>query len=195
MTPMILSAPQERILSAAKQVFATAGFRGGSLNDVAVMAGYTRAGLLHHYPSKEAMLLALLDLRDEQLDILCGSEDERRSIFTLVEHLPAQVLTILEDRVLIELAHSLSAEATTAEHPAYNWVLNRQERVRSMFSAAVAHSIDDGELPASVDPHALAAVLLAVIEGLETQWLVGGSADPVKGIRAFGQLLEGLRLK
>jgi hypothetical protein len=54
MSSASLTAPQERILRAAKQVFAARGYRGGSLNDVAALAGYTRAGLRHHYPSKEA---------------------------------------------------------------------------------------------------------------------------------------------
>ena len=126
---------------------------------------------------------------------LCASEDEQRSIFVLVEHLPGQVSTILEDRVLIQLAHSLSAEASDAEHPAHRWVHDRQERLRRMFSAAVNHSIQNRDLPASIDPDSLAAVLLGVLEGLETQWLIGDSVDPVKGIRTFGHLLEGLRLK
>jgi hypothetical protein len=47
-------------------VFSTSGYRAGSLKDVAVKVGLSQAGLLHHFPSKEALLEALLTLRDEE---------------------------------------------------------------------------------------------------------------------------------
>jgi AcrR family transcriptional regulator len=187
-----LSAPQERILDAAKRVFASSGYRGGSLNDVATLAGYTRAGLLHHYPSKEAMLLALLDLRDERLQTIdpAAATD---SIFATVADLPALVRTILEDRVLIQLAHALSAEASDPSHPAHEWAASRESAIRRQLAASVGHSIRLGELPESVDAESLAAVILAVVEGLEAQWLIDDSVDPVRGARTLAQLLEGIR--
>jgi AcrR family transcriptional regulator len=184
---------QERILSAAKQVFAAHGYRGGSLNDVANLAGYTRAGLLHHYPSKQAVLLALLDLRDERLGTRDSREEE--SIFTVIERLPDLVRRILEDRVLVQLAHALTAEASESAHPAHEWASGRQDRLRQRLVASVKHSIDARELPASIDPESLAAVILAVVEGLEAQWLINESVSPVQGAGTLRQLLEGIRLK
>jgi AcrR family transcriptional regulator len=189
-----LTAPQERILSAAKQVFAARGYRGGSLNDVAALAGYTRAGLLHHYPSKEAMLLALLDLRDERIQALEPAIDDT-SVFTLIGRLPDLVRTNLEDRVLIQLAHALTAEASERDHPAHDWVSARQGRLRRRLVASIGHSISAGELPASTDADSLAAVMLAVVEGLEAQWLIDESVNPVRGVQTLRRLLEGIRLK
>jgi AcrR family transcriptional regulator len=189
-----LSSPQERILQAAKQVFAASGYRGGSLNDVATLAGYTRAGLLHHYPSKEAMLLALLDLRDERLQTIDPSA-ERESFFTVVADLPALVRTVLEDRVLIQLAHALTAEASEPDHPAHAWAAARHAAIRRQLAAAITNSIDTGELPESVDPAALAAVTLAVVEGLEAQWLIDETVDPVRGADTFLRLLQAMRLR
>ncbi|MCW2802596.1 MAG: TetR/AcrR family transcriptional regulator [Propionibacteriaceae bacterium] len=184
---------QERILSAAKQVFAAHGYRGGSLNDVATLAGYTRAGLLHHYPSKQAVLLALLDLRDERL----GTRDWREveSIFTVIERLPDLVRRILEDRVLVQLAHALTAEASESGHPAHEWAAGRQDQLRQRLVASVRHSIDARELAPSIDPESLAAVILAAVEGLEAQWLINESVSPVQGARTLRQLLEGIRLR
>jgi AcrR family transcriptional regulator len=184
---------QERILGAAKQVFAAHGFRGGSLNDVAKLSGYTRAGLLHHYPSKQAVLLALLDLRDERLHTR-DPVDAEESIFTVIDRLPDLARVILEDRVLVQLAHALTAEASEAGHPAHDWAAERQEQIRQRLATAVRRSMDLGELPATVDPESLAAVILAVVEGLEAQWLVNDAVDPVQGARTFRLLLDGLRL-
>jgi AcrR family transcriptional regulator len=184
---------QERILSAAKQVFAAHGYRGGSLNDVATLAGYTRAGLLHHYPSKQAVLLSLLDLRDERLGTRDWSEVE--SIFTVIERLPDLVRRILEDRVLVQLAHALTAEASESGHPAHEWAAGRQDQLRQRLVASVRHSIDARELAPSIDPESLAAVILAAVEGLEAQWLINESVSPVQGARTLRQLLEGIRLR
>lgn len=188
-----LSASRERILAAAMQVFAAHGYRGGSLNDVARLAGLTRAGLLHHYPSKEAMLLALLDQRDERLNVSDQAGDGE-SIFVLIERLPDLIAAILEDRALVQLAHALTAEAAESTHPAHAWATHRQALLRQRLAASITGSIRSGELPATLDPDSLAAVLLAVVEGMEAQWLINGAVDPVRGARTLRQLLEGIRL-
>ena len=56
---------RQQIVSAAVEVFSAAGYRKGSLRDVADKVGLSQAGLLHHYPSKEHLLEAVLTWRDE----------------------------------------------------------------------------------------------------------------------------------
>ena len=60
------------ILESAAQVASTAGFVGLSLDAVARAAGITKGGLIHHYPSKQALLDALcaglFSALDERLD-------------------------------------------------------------------------------------------------------------------------------
>jgi AcrR family transcriptional regulator len=181
--------PRDRILVAAEDVFAANGFRGGSLNDVAKLAGYTRAGLLHYYPSKAALLLAVLDHRDEELD----AQDAKLfqgSIVATLESGQNLLGTVLEDRTLVQLAHVLTAEASDPAHPAHDWVSRRQDRVRSGLAKAIRRSVELGELPASTDVATLASVVLGVVEGLEAQWLIDPSIDPARGLRAFAQLLQ-----
>lgn len=182
--------PQERILAAAKSVFAARGYRGGSLNDVAVLAGYTRAGLLHHYPSKESILLALLEERDRQLADLVPEENEDVGVLTLFERLVAATDFVLADRELVQLAHLLTAEASGSDHPAREWVATRQRRFRQTLTRAIRHSIQAGELPASLEPELLAAVLFGMFEGLEAQWLVDEGVDPRRGHEAVLEILK-----
>lgn len=183
------ASPRERILAAAKQVFSERGFRGGSLNDVAVLAGYTRAGLLHHFPSKESMLLALLEERDRQLvDVLPGESDE--GILELLQRLTVTTDAILRDRQLVQLAHVLTAEASGSEHPAREWVARRQARFRGLLTNAVMRSVKRGELDPDVDAAALASVIFGMFEGLEAQWLLNPAVDPRTGHQAMLTLLE-----
>jgi hypothetical protein len=57
-----------------------------------------------------------------------------------------------------------------------------------VLAASIGHSMSAGELPASTDADSLAAVILAVLEGLEAQWLLDDFVNPVRGaqtLRAF----------
>ncbi|TDC56835.1 TetR/AcrR family transcriptional regulator [Actinomadura sp. KC345] len=51
---------RERLLDSSVQLFAQRGFRGTSLADVAADAGCSKASLLYHFSSKEAILAELL---------------------------------------------------------------------------------------------------------------------------------------
>src|SRR3954462_8985172 len=57
---------RREILEAAVRVFSTSGYRKGSLRDVAELVGMSQAGLLHHYPTQNALLEAVLTWRDEE---------------------------------------------------------------------------------------------------------------------------------
>src|SRR3954464_10583772 len=59
---------RDAILAAANEVFATRGFRGASLATIAKRVGLSEPGLLHHFASKDDLLLELLTLRDQHDD-------------------------------------------------------------------------------------------------------------------------------
>lgn len=52
---------RRRALAAAEEAFAAQGFHGASLSSMARSAGLSNPGLIHHYPTKAALYLALLD--------------------------------------------------------------------------------------------------------------------------------------
>ncbi|MGW0435803.1 TetR/AcrR family transcriptional regulator [Micromonospora sp. NPDC003197] len=81
---MALSKTRDRILATAARQFAHSGYRGTSLHDIAVEVGCSKATLLYHFDSKEAILLALLapavrdftelDARLRQLDAVAARD-------------------------------------------------------------------------------------------------------------------------
>jgi AcrR family transcriptional regulator len=50
---------RERILDAARGLFASEGYHASSMNDVARSSGLTKAGLYHYFESKHAILAAM----------------------------------------------------------------------------------------------------------------------------------------
>src|SRR5215212_3845567 len=83
----------EGILDRAAALFARAGFAKTSVQDVADAVGLSKAGLLHHFPSKDALWDAVLAQADilgqrvlEQVRHLpLGAERDRRAIDVLVD--------------------------------------------------------------------------------------------------------------
>lgn len=69
----------ERILDAAAALFARHGFEQTSLKSLADAVGLSKAGLLHHFPSKDALFEAAW----EQSHVIT------RHALDLVEHMPA----------------------------------------------------------------------------------------------------------
>ncbi|MFI6761015.1 TetR/AcrR family transcriptional regulator [Micromonospora sp. NPDC050417] len=63
---------REDILSEAARLFARAGFKGTSLHDIAVAVGCSKATLLYHFASKDALLLALVEPAVQELRALDG---------------------------------------------------------------------------------------------------------------------------
>jgi AcrR family transcriptional regulator len=89
----------EQILDRAAGLFARRGFAKTSVQDVADAVGLSKAGLLHHFPSKEALHAAVLEQSDhlgqqvvDQVQHLpVGPERDRRAVEAMVDFAQAHV--------------------------------------------------------------------------------------------------------
>ncbi len=83
----------EGILDRAAALFARRGFAKTSVQDVAAAVGLSKAGLLHHFPSKDALYEAVLaqaeTLGEQVLDqvhgLPAGADRDRRAVEVLVD--------------------------------------------------------------------------------------------------------------
>jgi AcrR family transcriptional regulator len=177
--------PEQRraeILAAALEVFAERGYRGASLAAVAEKVGLTQQGLLHYYPSKDALLIEVLRRRDE-LDVDAFGPAHA---FTQVEQLVAQNAA---RPGLVQSFTVLSAESVTEGHPANPFFVERYGKVRAMIAEAIRAQVGD-DLPASLTPEQAASLLIAVMDGLQLQWLLQPEEiDMPELVHAFTALL------
>jgi len=64
---------RDRVLQVAQTLFAERGFRGTSLRDIARRIGIQAPSLLHHFPSKQQLYLAVLDRLFEGMEDAAGA--------------------------------------------------------------------------------------------------------------------------
>ncbi|WNM25427.1 TetR/AcrR family transcriptional regulator [Demequina capsici] len=166
---------REMILAAAMEMFAESGFHGTSLRDIAGRSGLTHPGVLYHFPTKEALLMAVLERRDE-----VTGEDYPTEGTTAREVLRSLVGTARLNagrRGLVELFATLSAEATSADHPAHEFFTQRYESLRDQVAGAFTALAEDGALRPGVEPALAAIQVIAMMDGLQVQWLLDDRID------------------
>ena len=160
------------ILEAATAVFGARGYNSGSLVEIAELVGMTHAGILHHFGSKEQLLLAVLAHRDEaDLERLDDHASPVGAAF--LDHLVHTAEYGAERAGVIKTYTVLSAESVTGNHPA-------QEFFRDRFSGLRSRVASDLGIAVGVDPDdprvvTAASAIVAVTDGLQVQWLL----DPV----------------
>lgn len=175
------------IIQVATELFASNGYRDASLASIADGAGLTQPGLLHHFPSKSELLLAVLrgrELRDKAL-VADAIKEFPDDVAHLLEALVSHNST---DRNDTSLHTVISAEATSPSHPAHDFFVARYSRVRNALRRSMAKSTatpltDDQAL-------ALATISMAVMDGLQVQWLLDPEVDMVANFKVFGMLLQ-----
>ncbi|GAB3357646.1 TetR/AcrR family transcriptional regulator [Amycolatopsis echigonensis] len=160
---------RDDIVSAAAAVYGEAGYHGSSLREIAKRAGITHAGLLYHFPTKEALLAAVLERRDaedavrEQLNIPPGL-DVLRHFLALAEH-------NVRHRGIVDLYSRLAAEAISEDHPAHAYFARHYREARDSIAQSFRALAETGELRPGVDPDLAALTFIALMDGLQVQWL------------------------
>lgn len=176
------------ILDAAEELFADQGYRGVSMSAVARAAGISQTGLVHYFATKDDLLAAVLDRRDEQdtAQLLTTPEQGWRFVETLV----GVVRQNEERETLVRLYTALSGEAVTPDHPATRWLRRHHHDVRENITAAVEQAVADGELVAEAPADHISRLLVAAMDGLQVQWLVDESSPSMA--EDFRQLVDAL---
>lgn len=160
---------RDDIVSAAAAVYGEAGYHASSLREIAKRAGITHAGLLYHFPTKEALLAAVLERRDaedavrEQLTIPPGL-DVLRHFIALAEH-------NVRHRGIVDLYSRLAAEAISEDHPAHAYFARHYREARDSIAQSFRALAETGELRPGVDPDLAALTFIALMDGLQVQWL------------------------
>lgn len=169
------------IVRAALEVIAERGYRGASLAAVAERVGLTQQGLLHYFPTKDALLVAVLQERD-QWDAVPDTRWRVDLLASLVEYNAMRP-------GIIQTFSALLGESVTDGHPAREYFSERYTRVRASMAEVLRVEYGD-RLPNGLTPERTAPLLVAVMDGLQYQWLLDPeSVDMPGAFRDFLSLL------
>ncbi|MDH6701805.1 TetR/AcrR family transcriptional regulator [Streptomyces griseoviridis] len=174
-------ARRAEIVRAALEVIAERGYRGASMAAVAERVGLTQQGLLHHFPTKDALLVAVLEERD-QWDAVPDTPWRVDLLTSLVEYNAMRP-------GIVQTFSALLGESVTEGHPARGYFTERYTRVRETMTTALRAAYGD-RLPNGLTPERTAPLLVAVMDGLQYQWLLDPDAVDMPGaFRDFLRLL------
>lgn len=181
-------AKREEILTAALDVIARQGYGRASVKELADAVGLSQAGLLHYFSSKEELFAEVLRKRDE-VDGAAFDEIDRGEV-SMAEGFVRTIRHNADVPGLVQLYARLSTEATDPGHPARAFFDERFRMFRRMTSEAFREGQAAGTVRDDVDADQAAALLLAVADGLQTQWLMDQSIDMAAHVETFLGLLE-----
>lgn len=157
------------ILESAIQVFSETGFQGSSLRQVAERVGLSQPGLLHHFANKEKLLEAVLTYRDDQARERIGPV--MPTGVALIEALIELTAYNTTTPGLVAIFAILSGEATPVDHPGNQYFRQRYAWVRELVTEAVVEGQKQGDLRSGLDPAEVSRTLIALLDGLQIQWL------------------------
>ncbi|WP_430868839.1 TetR/AcrR family transcriptional regulator [Demequina aurantiaca] len=174
------------ILRTAMEQFGEHGYRGASLRDIAARCGISHPGLLYHFPNKEALLLAVLSHRDEVDRAEQASADD---IGIDVLRRLVRSASVNQGRPgIVEVFVVVSAESTAVDHPAHEFFKERYARLVREVADAYGVARDAGQLAEGVDPALAAQQMIALMDGLQVQWLLDNDCvDMPASLRAHLQ--------
>lgn len=142
----------------------------------------TKAGLLHHFASKEDLLIAVLDYRDE-LDGLAVApvREPATDAASSRELITRLVLRNLTQPSIIQLYTILNAEALDPNHPAHGYFAERLE--------SSTRALEEYAFPWHPDPRHCAIQTRAFLDGMQIAWLRDRSIDFEAEWNAFADRL------
>ncbi|GAB3595857.1 TetR/AcrR family transcriptional regulator [Microbacterium tumbae] len=168
------------IIASATAVFGAHGYRGGSMRQIAKDLGLGLTTVLHHFPTKAALLSAVL----EQEDRSAPDSEERSRRDGFLSMVLGSVQRNLGRRELVRMFSIVAAEATYPEHEAHDWLVARYAAVTQSYTALIEHDRALGRIRSVLPADQLAALVISGWEGIQIRWLADGT-DPVAAMRVL----------
>jgi AcrR family transcriptional regulator len=180
-------ARRQEILDRAIEVFADRGSDRTSMRSIAQEVGVTHAALAHYFGSLEELLVEVYRESERQ----GGQRRPDDPDATPVEVMRRSAEANREVAGLVQLDSTLVASAREAGHPAATeFATSRFARLREDLTERVRQNQRSGSIRADLDPRAIAALVIAASDGLQTQWLLDPDAPQEEALTLLDDLLS-----
>jgi AcrR family transcriptional regulator len=180
-------ATRDRILDAALDVFARKGYHRAIVDDIVRASGTSKGAVYHHFATKEAVFLALVDDFAARLAaaVAASIADHSGALAKVEGALTAALTTFASNE---QLARLILLEAVSLG-PTYQ---AKRSEVAHRFTALIRGYLDEAVADGSIAPldtHVATLAWLGAVNEIVVQWLHGGVRDLAGTIPALTGLL------
>ena len=170
---------RERLLLAARSVFARAGFRGASVEEIASEAGFSTGALYSNFDGKEDLFLVLMEREvEEHAREIEQAVRERSSVAERATGGARRWMTMIErEPELLLLFMEFWAYGVRDPHVRPK-VAARFAQMRNLLTTLIADSAHEFDLELQIPAEQLAVAIDALADGIARQKLADPAAVP-----------------
>ncbi len=184
-----------QILQAAALCFAEQGYDATGVAEICRRAGVSKGALYHHFPTKQAIFLEILNdwlaQLDAQIEAVCTAADSAPEALLGMVTLLETVFSIASGRLPMFLQFW-----TKASHDPVIWgaTISHYRRYQARFAALIAGGVAEGSLRPT-PPMETAQVLVSMAVGVLLQGVLDPQGAAWAEVARSGMMLflEGLR--
>jgi AcrR family transcriptional regulator len=170
---------RERLLRAARGVFARSGFHGASVEEIAAEAGFSTGALYSNFTGKEDLFLVLMEREiDEHAREISEAVRARASIAERATGGAQQWMTMIErepDVLLLFMEFWAYGVRDARVRPK---VAARFAQVRELLTTLIADGVREFDLELDIPAEQLAVAIDALADGIARQKLADPEAVP-----------------
>lgn len=187
---------RERLLAAAAELMFARGYEAVGVAELCERARAQRGSFYHHWPSKQALALAMLErewerTKQEVFAPTIGGEGPVFERFEAYGCLLAERHRRRGGTVYGCRFGNLALELVAREPEMRKKVASIFAEMRDLFAAAFAEAVGRGELSPEFDAEDGADTVLALMEGLQLLAKVRNDPEPIAGLgRRLRQLFD-----
>jgi AcrR family transcriptional regulator len=179
---------RERLLTAARAVFARRGFHAASVEEIAAEGGYSTGALYSNFSGKEDLFLAVLDREiDEHAREIEEAVRERTSVAARAEGGAERWMAMIEREPDVLLLFMEFSAYGARDEGARRRVAESFARARANLTRLIADGARDFELELGLPAEHLAIAIDALADGFARQKMADPEAVPDE---LMGQVLS-----
>ena len=184
-------ARREAILESAAKGFLERGYSRTPMAEIAREVGLTEGGLLHYFPTKRHLLAAVAERRYSVEGRDLGVDSIPPDVPSGLRRLLGRIETFAAEPGMIEIFVETIADVGNPAAPARSMYAFRYRDVIDRLSDDLRLDRERGLIRADADVEVVARQCVAMLDGLQIQWLVAdGDLDLIALVRDYLEQLS-----